>query len=117
MTHAADLVFDPTLAVRSVRSYTGCCAPLLALSGGINPWTDLHLSRTMLPGALAGLRGSLRLRLASTFNHRPDVIILSYYTSKTEILQVIRQIFSRFPVYFVAKFFRGVSALAELRED
>ena len=34
--------------------------------------TDLHLSRTMLTGALARLCGSFRLRLASTFNHRPD---------------------------------------------
>lgn len=32
---------------------------------------DLHLNRTMLTGIFAGLRGSLRLRLASTFNHRP----------------------------------------------
>ena len=35
-------------------------------------WSDLLLSRTMLTGALPGLRGSFRLRLASTFNHRPD---------------------------------------------
>lgn len=33
--------------------------------------TDLHLSRTMLTGALARLRGSFRLRLASTCNHSP----------------------------------------------
>ena len=32
MNLPADLVFDPTLAVRSVRSYT-YCAPLLTLSG------------------------------------------------------------------------------------
>ena len=33
---------------------------------------DLHLSRTMLTGTLPRLCGSFRLRLASTFNHRPD---------------------------------------------
>ena len=65
----ADLVFDPTLAVRSVRSYT--LVPHYRPSQNIT-WTDLLLSRTMLPGALAGLRGSFCLRLASTFNHRPE---------------------------------------------
>ncbi len=44
-------------------------SPLLALSTKELCWQDLHLSRTMLTGTLPGLRGSFRLRLASTFNH------------------------------------------------
>ncbi len=43
----------------------------------------------MLPGTLTGLRGSFSLRLASTFNHRPDMIILNYYTRKMEKKQAI----------------------------
>ena len=54
---SADLVFAPTLAPHSIRNAAR---------------QDLHLSRTMLTGTLPRLCGSFRLRLASTFNHRPD---------------------------------------------
>ena len=47
------------------------CPPLLLLSG-LTPRPGLLLSRTMLTGTLPRLCGSFRLRLASTFNHRPD---------------------------------------------
>jgi hypothetical protein len=66
---AADLVFSPTLAGRSYRSTVS--RPHYTLSQGLKPWPGLPLDRTMLAGALAGLRGSFRLRLASTCNHRP----------------------------------------------
>ena len=66
---SADLVFDPTLAVRT--SALRCPRPHSRLSG-ISPRTDLHLDRTMLPAALGGLRGPFCLRLASAFNHRPE---------------------------------------------
>ncbi len=79
MIESADLVFDPTLAVWNVRSYTS--VPHYWLSQEYS-WTDLHLSRTMLLGTLTGLRGSLCLRLASTFNHRPEKIIHNHYKRK-----------------------------------
>lgn len=90
MKQSADLVFDPTLAARSVRSYTS--VPHYPLRMVF--WTDLLLSRTMLPGTLTGLRGSLCLRLASTFNHRPDSIILHHYKLKNKKMQVILKSFS-----------------------
>jgi len=97
MNLPADLVFDPTLAVWNVRSYT--FVPHYWLSQELS-WTDLHLSRTMLPGALAGLRGSFCLRLASTFNHRPDMIILHHYKREEEKKQALLESFSQCMVFF-----------------
>ena len=69
---SADLVFDPTFAVRSSR-YPACASHYAPSRGIEKPRTDLHLDRTMLTNALFRLRGSFRLRLASTCNHRPEV--------------------------------------------
>ena len=77
----ADLAFDPTLACWSVR-YPVIFLSLLALS--VFYRQVLLLNRTMLTEALFRLRGSLCLRLASTFNHRPDLNdrFLLYYIKK-----------------------------------
>ena len=64
------------------------------------PWPDLHLDRTMLTGALAGLRGPLCLRLASAFNHRLEWNNHAYYrrmNAKTqEVFCPLERIFAFF---------------------
>jgi branched-chain amino acid aminotransferase len=74
MAIEADLVFDPTLACWKLCS--GVAITLL-LSGNA-PRQGLLLSRTMISSTLAALRGSFRLRLAWTFNHRPSTALLLY---------------------------------------
>ena len=86
MKQSADLVFDPTLAVRSVRSYTQC-APLLALS-------ELLLDGlTSKPHHAPRHFGRITwIALPATgidFQPQTRVIILPYYTSKAEILQAV----------------------------
>ena len=69
---SADLVFA-RLSVGSLLSFTPPTTATLAPHSIRNAARqDLHLSRTMLTGTLPRLCGSFRLRLASTFNHRPD---------------------------------------------
>ena len=69
----ADLVFDPTLACWKV------CYPAIASHYYFSRTETrqvLSLSRTMLKASLDSLRGSFRLRLASTFNHGPKQKVL-----------------------------------------
>ena len=69
----ADLVFYPTLACWKV------CYPAIASHyyfSRTEARQVLSLSRTMLKASLDSLRGSFRLRLASTFNHGPKQKVL-----------------------------------------
>ena len=76
----ADLVFDPTLAIWEValrhRALTHSSRGL----DEVQPRMVLPLNRTMLTGALAGLRGPLCLRLASACNHRPEESNRAHYS-------------------------------------
>jgi hypothetical protein len=71
ITGPADLVFGPTLACRefAVRFSSTGPRPLLPFTGaGLTPKPH-HAQQP-----LVALRGSFRLRLASTFNHRPEPV-------------------------------------------
>jgi hypothetical protein len=56
--------------------YSSHYSPSRPKAAGLTPKPH-HAHQT-----LSDLRGSLRLRLASTFNHRPNIILLTYYNLK-----------------------------------
>ena len=69
-------------------SLLSVCSPLLPLSAALGR-PDLLLGRTMLAATLHGLRGSFRLRLASTCNHGRGQPLF-YYRRNRRFRQVRR---------------------------